>query len=236
MLAVAGGKGGCGKTTTTLGLALAAGRRGDAVLAVDADVDVPDLHRVAGVEAPDHHHAAGSDAPNRRRPGVRPPTGGAVGSTTEPRPVPGSTGVGVLPARAGTAPDELGDRLVGTGERYGLVLLDCPAGAGRDAAIPLRRADRTLLVTTDATPSLRDAAKTAAMARAVGTPVAGAVVTRSRRVPAGVPELLDCEPVVPVPPLESPLRAPRSRRQYDRVLERLPRLGRGRRGGPMASR
>ncbi|ESP89504.1 nucleotide-binding protein, partial [Candidatus Halobonum tyrrellensis] len=47
MLAVTGGKGGTGKTTTTLGLARALDGR---TLAVDADWDLPDLHALAGVD------------------------------------------------------------------------------------------------------------------------------------------------------------------------------------------
>ncbi|POG57234.1 nucleotide-binding protein, partial [Haloferax marisrubri] len=49
MLAIAGGKGGSGKTTTTLGLASALD---GPVLAVDADRDMPNLHAMAGVERP----------------------------------------------------------------------------------------------------------------------------------------------------------------------------------------
>ncbi|MCO8268775.1 CDP-4-keto-6-deoxy-D-glucose-3-dehydrase, partial [Haloferax sp. AB510] len=47
MLAIAGGKGGSGKTTTTLGLASALD---GPVLAVDADRDMPNLHAMAGVK------------------------------------------------------------------------------------------------------------------------------------------------------------------------------------------
>jgi septum site-determining protein MinD len=198
MLAVAGGKGGCGKTTTTLGLALAAVRCGGTALAVDADVDVPDLHRLAGVE----------DRPARN---------------DEPRPAPASPGLAVLPAGPGTRPDDLRDRIAGTAT-YDRVLVDCPAGAGRDAAVPLRAADRTLLVTTPGRASLRDATKTAAMSRAVGTPVAGAVVTRSDRAPERVGSLLEAPVVEPVPAVEQPLRSRAVLRRYGRVLRRLEKV------------
>lgn len=50
VIAVAGGKGGCGKTTAVLGLATALVALGHRPIAVDADVDLPDLHIRAGVD------------------------------------------------------------------------------------------------------------------------------------------------------------------------------------------
>lgn len=213
MLAVAGGKGGCGKTTTTLGLALVAGRLGHSVLTVDADVDVPDLHRVAGVEGPDDRHP--DTFGPRDSEGQRDPV---------PRPVPGSPGVAVLPARPGTKFEVLHDRIQTVAREYDVVLLDCPSGGGRDAAIPLRIADRTVLVTTDEEPSVRDAAKTGAMARAVGTPVVGAVLTHAERVPDDVDALFDALAVEAVPSASSPLQDRAILHRYRRVLRRLPSI------------
>lgn len=211
MLAVAGGKGGCGKTTTTLGLALAAAHRGRSVLVVDADVDVPDLHRVAGIGDSDVDRPGSLE---RRQADGRP--------DPEPRSVPGTRGVSVLPARPGTNPGALQERIRGTISEYDMVLVDCPAGAGRDAAIPLRAADETVLVSTDREPSLRDAAKTRAMARAVATPIAGAVLTRTEQVPDGVVPLLGTTTIEAVPPVRSPLRDRAAIRRYGRILRRLP--------------
>lgn len=210
MLAVAGGKGGCGKTTTTLGLALAAGRRGHSVLAVDADVGVPDLHRVAGIDGPD-----------ARRPGESDCRRSDEQHDLEPRPVPGTAGVSVLPAQPGIDPGSLRDRIRGLVVDYDVILVDCPAGGGRDAAIPLRAADRTVLVTTDRVPSLLDAAKTGAMARTVGTAIAGAVLTRTEHVPDGVPSLLGTSTVEAVPFATTPLRDRVVTRRYRRILRRL---------------
>lgn len=208
MLAVAGGKGGCGKTTTTLGLALAAGRRGRSVLAVDADVDVPDLHRVAGI----------ADPLTERGPVDARADGGA--GHHRRRPVPDAPGVDVLPARPGADPSALEERLAGQVD-HDVVLLDCPAGAGHDAAVPLRAADRTLVVTTPRPPSLRDAAKTAAMSRAVGTPVAGAVVTRAERPPERVDRLLDTGTIEAIPRVDRPLDSPAAIDRFTRVLRYL---------------
>lgn len=196
VLAVAGGKGGCGKTTTTLGLATASARLGGTVLAVDADVDVPDLHRLAGVA-------------------------GADGSRPEPRPVPGCSGAAVLPVPAGASPGRLTERLPEGLGRYDLVLLDCPAGAGPDVARPLRVADGALVVATTAPAALEDAAKTAAMARAVGTRVAGVAVTGTDSVPPGAERLLDTGVVEAVPAAEDPLQSKAARWQYETLARRL---------------
>ena len=172
MLAVAGGKGGCGKTTTALGLALAAARRGEPSLVVDADVEMPDLHLVAGVDREPH---LGSGLPE------------AVA-----QPVPGWPEARVLPAPPLGTDVNLERALDRCRFADGpFVLVDCPAGAGPDAARPLRVADLTLVVTTPTPASLENAAKTAAMSRAVGTPVAGAVLARTDRVPDGVSDLPD---------------------------------------------
>lgn len=48
MLAIAGGKGGSGKTTTTACLARGLAGEGPPPIAVDGDCDMPDLHLVAG--------------------------------------------------------------------------------------------------------------------------------------------------------------------------------------------
>src|SRR6056297_3035727 len=51
MLAIAGGKGGSGKTTTALGLAAILQDRGREPLIVDCDCDMPDLHHQAGIDS-----------------------------------------------------------------------------------------------------------------------------------------------------------------------------------------
>ena len=189
MLAIAGGKGGSGKTTTTLGVARAI----DApTLAVDADCDLPNLHALAGVprDPPDGGHSH--------------PDPGAPSETR------------VVPAPR-EASERLGDHLRRFRDDDPLALVDCPAGAGPDATVPLRIADRVLVVSTACVAGLRDAAKTAAMARAVGTPVVGGVVTRARVVPPGVEDLLGCPVVATVPETPEPLETRETQRAYRRL-------------------
>ena len=195
MLAIAGGKGGSGKTTTTLGVARAID---GPTLAVDADCDLPNLHALAGVP--------------------RDPPPDACG---HPDPI-APTDTRVVPAPR-DAPDGLGARLrrLREDDESGLVVVDCPAGAGPDATVPLRVADRVLLVSTACVAGLRDAAKTAAMARAVDTPVVGGVLTRSRLTPPGVEELLGCPVVTTVPDASEPLDDAGVKRAYRAVAQEL---------------
>jgi septum site-determining protein MinD len=184
MLAIASGKGGSGKTTTTLGLAA---ETPGPVVAVDADRDMPNLHALAGVPRDVEDDA----------------------STGHPHPA--FEDVRVVPAPPAAEPSR-SDRLPAS-ERLeridrrteATVLVDCPAGAGPDVAGPLAAASGAVLVTTPCAPALRDAAKTAAMARALGTPVVGAVLTRARVAVPGVSDVLDCPLLGCVPPVDPPV-------------------------------
>ncbi|WP_224268999.1 MinD/ParA family ATP-binding protein [Haloprofundus salinisoli] len=201
MLAIAGGKGGCGKTTTTLGVATALDGH---VLAVDADRDMPNLHALAGVP--------------------REPTVADVGDDALSVAHESSPGLSVLPAAPGGPDSNTATQLARLESTDAATFVDCPAGAGPDAAGPLGVADAVLLVTTLCAPALRDTAKTAAMARALGTRVVGVVLNRTRLAPAGVSELLDCPVLASVPERKSPnSRTDGGRAAYVRVAEALSR-------------
>lgn len=195
MLAIAGGKGGSGKTTTTLGVARAID---GPTLAVDADCDLPNLHALAGVPRDPPPDADGHPDPV------------ASGDTR------------IVPAPRDPT-DGLGDRLrrLREDDESGFVVVDCPAGAGPDATVPLRVADRVLLVSTACVAGLRDAAKTAAMARAVGTPIVGGVLTRTRLTPPGVDELLECPVVATIPEASKPLDDADVMRAYRTVARQV---------------
>ena len=200
MLAIAGGKGGAGKTTTALGLARALD---GPVVVADADTDMPDLHLLSGVD--------------------RDPTLAAVADGADPtavaRPWPGSSSVSVLPAPTATdANRDVAPALVRLSDGDRPVLVDCPGGAGPDAATALRAADAAVVVSTRRPAALRDAAKTAAMSRAVGTDPVGAVLTRCRRAPDAAARLLGCPVFGTVPDVSPPVLAREPVREaYDRV-------------------
>ncbi len=157
MFAVTGGKGGSGKTTTTLGIARALADQGAAPLVVDADVDMPDVHILADVppEPNADDIAAGAHIEcARHRPAEHPE-------------------IAIVPAGRTEGTAVTLDRL---GDWHGPVLVDCPAGASEDATLPLRMADATVLVTTDTPQSLSDARKTARVADRLDAPVAATLV------------------------------------------------------------
>ncbi|MFB6081982.1 MAG: MinD/ParA family protein [Halanaeroarchaeum sp.] len=192
MLAIAGGKGGVGKTTTALGIGVAlAARRRDPVL-VDADRSMPNLHLVADV--PDDGVAALAD-------------GASIEEATSQSDRYG--GVRIL----GSTPDAPLERALRSLVTDRPVVVDSPAGASPDAVYPLRVADHAIVVTSPGARAVRDAVTTARMARAVGTPVVAWVVTRSDSVPPSVTAAAGETPTVPVPALPSP--ATGARRAYD---------------------
>lgn len=198
MLAVAGGKGGSGKTTTALGMAAAFAQRRRRPLVVDCDLDAPNLHVRAGVQ---------------REPGVDDPN--PVAAAHESPELPG---VDVVPVGDATAAD-LEATLDALPESRP-VLLDCPAGASEAAVRPVRAADACVVVATRKRECVEDAIKTAAMARAVGTPIHAVVVTRSSDVPTGFDDAIDA-PGVPVPRVRNPLSGPESAAAYARVAEQV---------------
>jgi len=202
MLAIAGGKGGCGKTTTAVGIARALARREQAPLVVGADPDVPDLRRLVGLSPEPSTDAL--------------PGGPLDRVVHRPADVPG---VAVVPA--GT-PDRLGLALARARQWPGPVLVDCPPGSDGRVATPLRACDRALVVTTDRPQSLEDARKTGRLLRALeATPSGTAVrltgngsVTDSRYIP-------DPSVLAEIPEASSPLADPRTREAYARLADAL---------------
>lgn len=196
-LAVCGGKGGCGKTTTALGLAgvLAEARRDPVV--VDCDRDMPNLHVYAGTQdEPGVDHLAAATDPNLGLEGALHDAQTPAGVRVVPG-VPGSDVAGALNALDAAEKGADGSP----------VILDVPAGVSEDVAVPLRWADATVLVTTPSDACLRATVKTAAIARALDAPVWGVVVSRAPGVPDGVPGAIGVPAarVVSVPACDSPL-------------------------------
>ena len=211
MIAVAGGKGGSGKTTTTVGLARALSRRGAPVVAADADWDLPNLARLA------------AETGERVDPELTPTIRDAIGTGGPIRPDRSAPTFLAAPERpreadARSALKSLGDAVPDDAP----VVLDCPAGASPDAVAPLRVAERCLLVTPLRRAALRDAAKTAAVARRLDCRPVGVVVVHTRSAPDPVADLLGCPVLGRVPSREpEPLSTPAVASAYDGVAGSL---------------
>ncbi|ESS03198.1 MAG: ATPase involved in chromosome partitioning [uncultured archaeon A07HR67] len=236
MIAVAGGKGGSGKTTTTVGLARAFSRRGASVVAADADWDLPNLAALA----------AETDDPVATHTGATPRSRADSDGCAPAQTAPGSGGEhstvvdvgrrGRLPSwdrsvplvlDAPAEPRNVDAEIVLTGLDAAVpaetpLLVDCPAGAAPDAAAPFRAADRCVLVTTLRRPALRDAVKTAAIARRLGCRPLDVVVTRTASTPDALARLLACPVLASVPPAPAaPLADARVAAAYDDAARRL---------------
>lgn len=189
MITIAGAKGGCGKTTTTLGLAAALANRGTPVLAVDADRQLPDLHTMADV--------------------AREPTIGALDGETDvisiAKQVPGVPGVGVIPAQRSEETVDLEATLEQLDYETAEVFVDSPSGAGPDVVEPLSVADSAVVVTTGTDRSVEAARTTLDIAERLDVPVAGVVFNRCETVPDDLAAELDAEVLGAVPEREDPL-------------------------------
>jgi septum site-determining protein MinD len=200
MLAVAGGTGGCGKTTTALGIARALARRGRDPLVVGADTAMPDLHLRASVDP-----VPSTDAV----------AGGELDRVVHR---PDSPGTAVLPAGS----ELTGSALARLRSWDGPVVVDCPPGCGEPAVAPLRGCDRTLLVTTASPGDGENARKTAGVARRVDAPPAATLVrTQGARPPEFARRLPDAGEVIRVPTVPDPLSDPRVRAAHARVVDAL---------------
>jgi len=167
VLAVASGKGGVGKTTTTVNLGAALAADGYDVVIVDVDLGMANLAGLVGIqpEATLHDVLAGK-AP------LRSACYDAYGMTV----VPGSTEL----ERFADADARRLERVVHELEAdHQIVILDAGAGLSHDIAAAIAAADGVLLVTTAELSSLTDAGKTGQLVEKLDKPVVGAVFTRT---------------------------------------------------------
>ncbi|WP_225335734.1 MinD/ParA family ATP-binding protein [Halomicrobium urmianum] len=178
--AIAGGKGGVGKTTTTVNVVAALGASGHSVGVVGADLAMPNLGAVLGVEADATLHdvlagAADLEAALARVDGL------AV--------VPGDPR---LDRYRRADPAGLRDVIRRLATAVDVVLVDTGAGLTHESLVPFGACDGVVLVTTPDRAAVDDAAKTAELVAEVDGTVAGVVAARAdeagaERVDADVP-------------------------------------------------
>ncbi|MFC7213643.1 AAA family ATPase [Saliphagus sp. GCM10025334] len=237
IVAIAGVKGGCGKTTTALGLAEAVGRTGASALAVDADRQLPNLHVMAGTDrtpmleavcADDEEPGANADAMSdvdvdvdRSQDANTAPFAGAQRS-------PRAGNVGIVSAPPTDAAIDL-ESAIGCldDDGWGTVFVDCPSGAGPELVDPLSAADGAVVVTTGTERSVVAAETTVDVARRLDVPILGVVCSRCDAIPPGLEARLGVEVLGAIPEVEesSPLTADAATDAFDHVVERLERSG-----------
>lgn len=168
MYAVAGGKGGVGKTTTALNLAAAFEADGADTVVVDADLGMTNLGELAGIENDRSVHEVLADE-----------------ATVEEALVEGPGGVDVLAgeydidAYKRADPARLRDVTEQLRAEYDVVVADTGAGLSHASLVPYGLADGVVLVTTDDDVAVADTDKTAEMVRKVDGTVLGTVVTHT---------------------------------------------------------
>ncbi|MFB6268378.1 MAG: cell division ATPase MinD [Halobacterium sp.] len=167
VFAVASGKGGVGKSTTTANLGVALADDGFDVAVVDVDLGMANLAGLLGVDADAtlHDVLAGDASPADA-------TYESNGLTL----VPGSTELEQFAEADAKSLHRVVEYLRSDND---VVLLDAGAGLSYDIAMAMSVADGVLLVTTAELNSLTDATKTGQLVGKLDKPVVGAVFTRT---------------------------------------------------------
>ncbi|MFD1647077.1 cell division ATPase MinD [Haloarchaeobius litoreus] len=191
--AIASGKGGVGKTTTTVNLGTALAGAGNRVVIVDVDLGMANLAGFVSLSPEDttlHQVLAGeadvTEATYELADGIW-----AVPSGIE------------LDSYASVKTENLRDVVTELREQFDYVLLDVGAGVSHETVLPLGLADAVVLVSTPEPASVQDAQKTCDLADRAGGTIAGLVLTRTR--PSGdidhegIAEKLDVPLLVTIP-------------------------------------
>ncbi|QQG39375.1 MAG: cell division ATPase MinD [Candidatus Aenigmatarchaeota archaeon] len=168
IIAVSGGKGGVGKTTTVANLGLALRKLGKDVTLVDTNLTTPSLSLHLGIPLypVTLHDVLRGDA-----------------YLTEAMYIHQS-GMRIVPASLsledleGTDAKRVSKALQDATADTDIVLLDCAAGLGNETIAALKAADDLLIVTNPDLPSVTDALKTKKLAEELGVKTLGVVLNR----------------------------------------------------------
>jgi septum site-determining protein MinD len=166
ILVVTSGKGGVGKSTTTLNLGVALGIDGHSVALVDADLGMANLGGMLGVESePTLHDVLAGDADVES----------AVVGEEAVEVVPGARD---LTEYARADPERLPEVLRTLADQHEFVVVDASAGLGYADVMPIDAADEVVLVTTPEETAVGDTAKLVEFAGVIDARIRGLVVTR----------------------------------------------------------
>lgn len=171
LIVISSGKGGVGKTTTSVNLATALAKQGKNVILVDGNLTTPNVGLHLGltkfpVTLNDvlKGEAALTDAIYIH------PLGFKL--------VPGSLSVRSFSEMNSRTLKKFFDELR---EMCDYVIVDSAAGLGNEALSVLKNADEILLVTNPELPAVTDAFKVVTLAKEIGIPVRGVILNKVRR-------------------------------------------------------
>ena len=221
-ITIAGGKGGCGKTTTVINTAYALSELEYDVVRVDADLAMPNLHTILGSshEPTIHDVLSGSE-----------PLEAAVDTSGEVAAVYGDPS---LDRYTEADPAELRTVAKRLQTAFDVIVLDTGSGVKHETMVPCGLADDVVLVTTPKDRGVADTTRTKEMAEHVDGRIPGVVVTRAddatgeeiaeklevdllAAIP-DEPDIVGTEPVITEAPDSAAAAA------YSRVADRLSEL------------
>ena len=165
---IASGKGGTGKTTTTVNLGTALALLGKKTVIIDADIGMANLGLLLGLEkSPVTLHEVLSGKADVREAVYEGPGGVYV--------VP--CGIS-LQGFQNSDPEKLQEVMTTLIEDMDFMLIDAPSGISKDGVIPLAIADKVILVVNPELSSMAGALKTKVLTEMLGGEIGGAILNR----------------------------------------------------------
>lgn len=169
MYTIASGKGGTGKTTTTVNLGTALALLGKKTVIIDADIGMANLGLLLGLEkSPITLHEVLSGKAEVQEAVYEGPGGVKV--------VP--CGIS-LQGFQSSDPGKLQEVMATLVDDNDFMLIDAPAGISKDGVIPLAIADKVILVVNPELSSMADALKTKVLTEMLGGEIGGAILNRA---------------------------------------------------------
>lgn len=183
VIAVTGGKGGVGKSSTTVNLGVSLRMDGYSVALVDADVEMPNLVELLGLE-PDltiHDVLSGRAEPLDALQEVGPEFAVIPGD-------PALSGYGAI------EPERMESVVHALAYAFDVVILDTGAGLSYDDLFPIGLADEIILVSSPDPAAVQNAKRTKAFVERLNRRIRGVVVTMADgEVDASITEAFDAQ-------------------------------------------